>query len=573
MRVLFTYLLLLLPVLGFAQIELTKEERQWIQKNPVVRFGYDPEWEPIEFLDVSGNYTGITADFLKIIEERTGLSFEPMEKASWSESLDALKAGDVLLLPALAKNPERETFMDFTDPYLSYPFVIVNKIDGDFIGSLDDLEGKKLVLPKGYFITSVIQEEYPELDLVLAKDVESALMYVSIGQADATIGNLGVMGYYLSNKGFQDLQIAADTEVDNIDIRIGVTKGEPILVSILDKAIGSISNQERSKIMQEWGTVRYEHGVDMKKVWTYVAIGIGAVLLIIGGIVFWNRTLKKEIGRRKEAEAQLKESFDQIQMQHLIIEERNREVMDSIRYAKRIQEAIMPTMSQFHAALPDSFVYYLPKDIVAGDFYWMVETDDKIFWAAADCTGHGVPGAMVSVVCSNALNRSVNEMHLTDPGKILDATRELVIQRFDQSENEVKDGMDISLCVLNKTTLELDWAGAHNPLWIFRKENGEVEDIKADKQPIGVFAHAKPFTTRTVQLGKGDILYTFSDGFADQFGGSKGKKLKSKKFREIILQIAGMTMQEQHDYLHKALEDWQGDFEQLDDVCVIGVRV
>ena len=193
----------------------------------------------------------------------------------------------------------------------------------------------------------------------------------------------------------------------------------------------------------------------------------------------------------------------------------------------------------------------------------------KVIFAAADCTGHGVPGAMVSVVCNNALNRSVREHGLTEPGEILTQTREIVIQEFEKSDEEVKDGMDIALCSLEGNKLQ--YAGAHNPLWIIR--NGEIIETKANKQPIGQFDNPKPYTTHSFDLEKGDSLYIFSDGYVDQFGGEKGKKFKAKAFRALLLSIQDKSMEEQKEFIDEAFETCKGTLEQIDDVCVIGVRI
>ena len=255
--------------------------------------------------------------------------------------------------------------------------------------------------------------------------------------------------------------------------------------------------------------------------------------------------------------------------QRKVIEESHKEITDSINYAKRIQSAILPPTKLVKEYLQESFILYKPKDIIAGDFYWMEHKDGKILFAAADCTGHGVPGAMVSVVCNNGLNRSVREYGLSTPGKILDKTREIVIQEFEKSEDEVKDGMDIALCSIDGNKLQ--YAGAHNPLWIIR--NGEVIETKANKQPIGKFDKQSPYTTHTFDLVKGDSIYLFSDGYVDQFGGEKGKKFKSKPFKALLLSIQDKSMEEQKGILNKAFEDWRGTIEQIDDVCIIGVRI
>jgi serine phosphatase RsbU (regulator of sigma subunit) len=266
--------------------------------------------------------------------------------------------------------------------------------------------------------------------------------------------------------------------------------------------------------------------------------------------------------RKFKAENSVVEYATQLQV-------KNQEIIDSISYAKRIQLAILPSKKLMNELLPNSFVLYKPKDIVAGDFYWLEPKDGSILFAAADCTGHGVPGAMVSVICNNGLNRSVREHGLSVPGEILNKTREIVIQEFEKSEDEVKDGMDIALCALNG--MKLSYAGAHNPLWIIRE--GELLTFKADKQPIGKHLDYVPYHTHEVDLQKGDVIYVFSDGYADQFGGEKGKKFRTSNMKKLLLSIYEKPMQEQKELLNQTFETWQGDLEQLDDVCVIGVRV
>ena len=261
----------------------------------------------------------------------------------------------------------------------------------------------------------------------------------------------------------------------------------------------------------------------------------------------------------------------ELKTQKEIVEHKNDEILSSLNYAKRIQKAILPPDKLITQHLAQSFVLYKPKDIVAGDFYWLETVKDAILFAAADCTGHGVPGAMVSVICNNGLNRSVREYGLTDPGEILSKTRSLVIAEFEKSEDKVNDGMDIALCSLKGN--ELKYAGAHNPLWIIRKNSNLIEEIKANKQPIGQFDNPEPYNTHTLNLEKGDTIYIFSDGFVDQFGGPKGKKYKAAAFRKKLLSVQEKSMQEQMTILNQEFETWKGSLEQVDDVCVIGIKI
>lgn len=314
-----------------------------------------------------------------------------------------------------------------------------------------------------------------------------------------------------------------------------------------------------------------KHEANQKqRIMIYAAIA-GLILVAVFLIIVFNRlkVTRKQKGIIEEQKIEVENQKQEVEHAHAELEVKNTEILDSINYAKRIQTAILPPNKVIKEHLKDSFVLYKPKDIVAGDFYWMEPTKEGVLFAAADCTGHGVPGAMVSVICNNGLNRSVREFGLTDPGKILDKTRELVIAEFEKSEEDVKDGMDIALVHLNG--LELNYAGAHNPLWILR--NGEILETKANKQPIGQFHEPEPYQTHSIQLEKGDTFYIFSDGYADQFGGEKGKKFKSSNFKKLLLTMESENMDKQNELLDDAFDTWKGDHEQLDDVCVIGVRV
>lgn len=280
---------------------------------------------------------------------------------------------------------------------------------------------------------------------------------------------------------------------------------------------------------------------------------IGAVLglVLLSALLFllvrWNREKQKANKLLALQKSEIEAKKNEVEIQRDIVSQKNKEILDSIQYAKRIQAAILPPEKTVKSYLPNSFILYKPKDIVAGDFYWMEPVVDEkgnsgVLFAAADCTGHGVPGAMVSVVCNSGLNRSVREKKILDPAEVLNSTREIVVKEFEKSEDEVRDGMDIALCALfynnDKSRATLKYAGANNPLWIMRQGKGfnvnptddgkilvneyestHVLHIKADKQPIGKFPNPLTYNSHKIELEKGDIVYLFSDGYADQFGG------------------------------------------------------
>ncbi|MFT5777583.1 MAG: serine phosphatase RsbU (regulator of sigma subunit) [Crocinitomicaceae bacterium] len=287
-------------------------------------------------------------------------------------------------------------------------------------------------------------------------------------------------------------------------------------------------------------------------------------IAILFGIFIFNR-----FRITQKQKAIIVDQKQEVDLAYKELDVKNKEILDSINYAKRIQTAMLPSDKAFKEYLQDSFILYKPKDIVAGDFYWMEAKNGVVLFAVADCTGHGVPGAMVSVVCNNGLNRAVREFALTKPGEILDRTRELVVREFDRSQTNMQDGMDIALCRIEGMVLH--YSGAYNSLWIIRDH--ELIELKADKQPIGKSDNAKPFTTQEFELKKGDSLYAATDGYVDQFGGKDDKKLKSKNFKEFLMTIQGESMQVQKTKIDQKFEAWRGDAEQVDDVCIIGVNI
>ena len=261
------------------------------------------------------------------------------------------------------------------------------------------------------------------------------------------------------------------------------------------------------------------------------------------------------------------------QKQKAIIEIKNKETLDSINYAKRIQQAMLKSEEFESKHLPEHFIFFKPKDIVSGDFYWTLEKQDHLYITAGDCTGHGVPGAFVTMLGVSFLNEINAHDKLIPPAEMLDKLRERIIKELGQNgkEDENKDGMDISLARLNLKTNEMQWAGANNPLFYF--QNNELHEIRADKQPVAFYTDMKPFTNHTLQLKKGDSIYLITDGYADQFGGPDGKKFKYKKLKELIVSNINLPMDEQKQIFANEFEAWRGNLEQVDDVCVIGIKI
>jgi ligand-binding sensor domain-containing protein/serine phosphatase RsbU (regulator of sigma subunit) len=301
-------------------------------------------------------------------------------------------------------------------------------------------------------------------------------------------------------------------------------------------------------------------------------------LIISGAIYLFIIARTRKLAHAKSLlEKEVSQRTIEIVKQKEIIEEKNKDITDSINYARRIQQALFPSAELFANAFPQSFILYRPKDIVSGDFYWMEKFGDDVFVSVVDCTGHGVPGAFMSIVGNNLLNQAVNELGISRPSLILDQMNKGLAKLVrNPGDFEFKDGMDMALCAFNMKAGRMQFAGANNPVWIIRDNGGvpELIEYRGDKKPIGSFATAKNalFSNHEVSLQKGDVVYLFSDGYVDQFGGEKGKKIKKSGLKELLLRIHGKSMSEQKQLVEDHLDKWRGEYEQVDDILVIGIR-
>jgi serine phosphatase RsbU (regulator of sigma subunit) len=300
-----------------------------------------------------------------------------------------------------------------------------------------------------------------------------------------------------------------------------------------------------------------------------VVLAIGIAFLLILAILFYNRFRLKQ-----KSHNELQEKNTAIQKQKNELAEKNKEITDSIQYAKKIQTALLASDELFENNFDDYFILYKPKDIVAGDFYWAQLFDSKVLIVTADCTGHGVPGAFMSLLGVSFLNEITIEKGIIQPNKVFDALRNNIIKALNASNKnaDTKDGMDAVLCSFDKITYEMEFVCANNPVWIIRDK--ELIEFKPDKMPIGKsYGDEKPFSLFKTQLKKGDVVYTLTDGFGDQFGGEKGKKFKDKQLKEALTNIKHLDLRKQKQFLDDLIENWKGSLEQVDDILLIAVKV
>lgn len=411
----------------------------------------------------------------------------------------------------------------------------------------------------------------------------------------------------LKQVGIQQQVLKAKIEELNVKEVELITKNKEIeeKSKILESQQSSIAKQEAKIDKQKKVLNEQLAKIEMQQLILYLFIFIILLISVMGYFIYRAYKVKKEANRllkqknfeimeQNEEIRQQKEEItaqrDEIEAQkdeiviqrNTAIDQRDeitlqkKEIMDSIFYARRIQTAVLPPSKFISQILPDHFfIYNKPRDIVSGDYYWMAQKDNKTIIAAADCTGHGVPGAFMSLLGVSFLKEIVTKIDDIKANIILDMLRDSVINALNQAggenEGQTKDGMDMALCILDINTLELQFAGANNPLYLIR--NGEIIETKADKMPIGVYDFKHPFSNNIIKLEKNDSFYIFSDGYADQFGGPKGKKFMYKKLKELLLSIQDKAMQEQLTILDKTIEEWKGSLFQVDDQLIIGVKI
>lgn len=542
------------------KVQLTLDEEQWLSNHPNIRVGDDFAWPPFSFRDDQGNMSGISSGYLETLSERLSVDMTPVWGLSWTEVLDKIKTGDLDIIPAIANTPERAEFLNFTKPYISFPVVIATRKDGAFVDSLSDLNGVRVGVVGGYITETLLSTDHPEIKLVPFKNLKEGLSSLQDKDVAAFVDNLGSITHLFDQHKLIELKIAAPTDY-RFELSIGVRKDWPELVAILDKALATIDDKERAAIKNAWMAIQVQFGLDITTILKWaVPITLGGLSIIIF-VVVWNRRLGKEIAERKLAQRERDDAFEVI--------------TGSIQYASRIQRSMLPDESLFTSIFDDHFILWQPRDVVGGDIYWASHWGKGTILILGDCTGHGVPGAFMTLITTGAMERALVETEEGNVSEFLQRVHQMVQVTLSQhgQSSESDDGMELGVCYFAPNGKTMHFAGARFDLFMI--ENGEMTVVKPTKSGIGYcgIPFDQEYAEHRINITSGQAVYMTSDGLIDQVGGERRRSYGKKRFKELLLSVQDKPMREQKDIIYHALTDFQGDQNRRDDVAVIGFKI
>ncbi len=682
------------PKFGTGDIRLSEAEANWVAAHPVVTYS-EVNWKPLSIID-GGRMVGVMGDYLDIIEKRTGITFKFITSESWPAVLDAFSNGQLDIVPGVGNSAREQQLGLISHPYAEFPLVLVGREDASFVDGPEDLEGKKLAIPKYYTSSNYIKENFPELEVIDTMSIEESLTMVSNGEADVFVGHKLVSIYNMEQLYLGNLKIIGLTEFNFLH-SILVQNEAPELLSIINKVIARIDAKEHKRIYDDWVQVSIEQSVDFTII--YQAAG-GAALLLIA-VVYWNRRLKQAVLERTQelqdvletlevrvqdrtAELAEKEALLRSAMENMpggmYILDHELKVMDlnqafqdmtgedivpgdsmrdiirnafafqfdddaaldrfvearldyireapdsgvevtlsndhtvyvsygktqndgrigvtiditdrkeaekkladaydviseSINYASNIQRAILPDEDSFSTFFSDYMILWEPRDRVGGDVYWNRVWGDGVLVILADCTGHGVPGAFMTLIATGALDRALEETLPGQVGTLLQRVHQLVQLTLNQDTSYGRssdDGLELGACYLNTEMDGLTFSGARFSL--FRMRDSSMDEIKGAKKGLGYrnVPYTQTFEEVKLEVEDRDAFYLFSDGIIDQIGGPRRRAFGKKRLKSLLLSVADEPMQTQKETVSKVFADYQGEESRRDDVSGIGFRV
>ena len=542
-------------------LRFSMKEKEWMKEHNAIRFTGDPDWLPFEAFSSDGEYIGIVADLLDIVEKRTGLNIHKIPTKSWSESLELFTSNQVDMLTETTDSELRKSYI-FTDSYLSNPIIIIMDRNHNYVDKLDDIKNKKIALIKNYGYTSKIEKRYPYINFFKVENIQDGLDAISEGKYDALLCTMALGGYMITKMQLNDIKIVGKTEFTT-ELGFAIHKESPQLVSILNKAFKSIDRKTMQEILFKWVTFKYVEKVDYTLIYQMAFVAF----LIISGTLFWNHRLKVEITRRKT----LQKKVDDI----------NRSMTDSITFASMIQKTIIPENNDFDIFFDEHFIIWEPRDIVGGDIYFLntLRNDNEAVLMVIDCTGHGVPGAFVTMLVK-AIERQmvghiINSDEIVSPANLLAVFNRSIKHLLKQTDRNSTSnvGFDAGIVYINKYEKKVLYAGANTPL--FYVKDNHLHMLKGNRYSIGYRTSDSEyiFTDHEIQLDGTIQFYITSDGYIDQNGGAKGFPMGKTQFKNTIVQNYHLSMQKQKERFLEKLNDYQGRLQRNDDVTVIGFAI
>jgi serine phosphatase RsbU (regulator of sigma subunit) len=410
-----------------------------------------------------------------------------------------------------------------------------------------------------YWITGNLNEALRYAKLCVEGGEQTGLISNQAKAATAMYNCFRKMGKKADALDWYEKAVNLEDSVSTVQNKKEVLKKQYAFDYAIQRRTDSIKAVEEKYLSD----VKHEQEIKTQRIYIYAAISGFALMILISFLILRGLQQKKRSNRLLEEQNVL------LQEQKVLIEEKQKEILDSMQYAKQNQRTLLANHDMANKVIPDSFVVFRPKDIVSGDFYWATKKDDRFYFAVCDSTGHGVPGAFMSLLNISFLNEAIIEKGLKEPNEVFDFVRKKLIDNISQEGRQ--DGMDGILICIDSKENSISYTAAHNaPLLI---SGQSILELKADKMPVGKGENMRPFSLQTFEKNKGDMLYLFTDGFADQFGGPKGKKFRYKQLEELLMRVCTSSTEEQKSIVDKTFEDWKGSMEQVDDVCVIGIRL
>ncbi|MEA3490315.1 MAG: transporter substrate-binding domain-containing protein [Campylobacterota bacterium] len=542
------------------QINFTEDDLSWIEQHPQINFTGDPNWLPFEAFTKEGKYIGIIAGLIDIIEKRSSLKINKIPTKTWEESIGHLKSGKVNMLTETTDSPLGSEFL-FTQAILPNPIVVMMQEGNPYVHSLRQLSTKKIAIIKEYGYIFKIKEKYPDYDFHEVDNIQEGLYGVAEGKYDAMLTTMALGSYTMKNMQLSNIQVVGKTEF-NTQIGFAISREYAPLVGILNKIINSIDEQTKQNIMDKWVTQEYIEKIDYTLIYRIAFIAF----LIISGTLFWSWRLKKEIHRRTILENKLARV--------------NKQITDSIEFAAIIQQAFIPEERELSLFFEDYFTIWEPRDIVGGDIYFFDRLNDRdqALLILIDCTGHGVPGAFVTMLVKtlarNLLSFINKEDEEVDPAKLLTIINRSLKHLLKQhNKNSLSNaGLDGAIVHIDRRECRVIYAGANIPL--FYKRDTTITMIKADRHSLGYKTSNTDFMFSNHQLSFDQTVqfYLTTDGYIDQNGGENGFPMGRKPFRRVLETHTEASMQEQKSLLEEALMVYQGDEDRNDDITVIGFR-